>query len=286
MSRRQQFQRWIDRYSPDSKYGGFDAVVSHFALDALRVAPEEADRFVAGARKSLWTELKKKIELDRKRGLTQLVSILSEESKTLSFEPASARREHLPCRKATRAKSRSLVLKKIDELTDREYEALACYALRAIGARDVLLTPPGNEGGIDFYASIPFVRNSHIFTGGSRCIRIVGQSKMFGKPVGVSHVKEFLSTLNDVRHLNPDIATQIPPWFRAANGPIIGLMFGHHGFQSGGVAKSQQHGVVLGDSLDIAELLALSRFEEDHAPEDRAAQLKSGAQAELQLFDA
>ena len=49
--------------------------------------------------------------------------------------------------RAAKLRHRPAILSMIDALTDREFEALACVALRLVGATETALTPRGNEGG-------------------------------------------------------------------------------------------------------------------------------------------
>jgi len=148
----------------------------------------------------------------------------------------------------------------IDSLTDREFEALACVALRLAGASETRLTPPSNEGGVDFFALITSPAHSHLFSGSTHPLRIIGQSKKYSGPVQVGAFKEFLKTIDEVKYGGePKTERIVPPWFHSVRGPIIGLMIGHTGFQSGAESRARRHGVILADSLDMAEMVAVSR---------------------------
>jgi hypothetical protein len=148
----------------------------------------------------------------------------------------------------------------IDALTGREYEALACVAMKVVGASEITLTPFGTEGGIDFFALVRSPARCHLFAGSTNPIRIVGQSKKYTRQVGVDKMKEFLATMDEVKHRGePKTERVVPPWFHATRGPIVGCMIAHRGFQSGATSRARNHGIITADSLDIAEMLALSR---------------------------
>jgi hypothetical protein len=148
----------------------------------------------------------------------------------------------------------------IDALTGREYEALACVAMKVVGASEITLTPSGTEGGIDFFALMRSPARCHLFAGSTNPIRLVGQSKKYTRQVGADKMKEFLETIDEVKHRGePKTERVVPPWFHATRGPIVGCMIAHRGFQSGATSRARNHGIITADSLDIAEMLALSR---------------------------
>ena len=91
-------------------------------------------------------------------------------------------------------------------------------------------------------------------------MRVVGQCKKYTTPVQIGGVKEFVETLQVVKYRGePKIERLVPPWFHAVRGPIIGLIIAHTNFQSGADTKARNHGIVVADSLDLAEVIALSR---------------------------
>ena len=169
----------------------------------------------------------------------------------------------------------------IDTLNDREYEALACVSLRLVGASETFLTPPGNEGGVDFFALLPSPGRCHLFSGGHHPLRIVGQSKKYTSAMEAGEFKEFLTTMEEVKHGGQRKTENIVPvWFRAVYGPIIGLVIAHSGFQSGATTRARQHGVLTAESLDMAEIVALSKAIPEHmAGEDRALECKTRIRA-------
>jgi hypothetical protein len=133
-------------------------------------------------------------------------------------------------------------------------------ALRFVGATETVLTPPGNEGGVDFFALLPAPGPCRLFSGGSHPLRIIGQSKKYLSAVQVGKFDENLKTIDEVNHGGePKTEQFVPPWFHAVRGPIVGLMIAHTGFQAGAETRARKHGVIVADSLDVAEMLALSR---------------------------
>ena len=96
-------------------------------------------------------------------------------------------------------------------------------------------------------------------------MRIVGQSKKYAGAMGPGEFKEFLTTIHEVKHGGqPKTEKIIPPWFRATYGPIISMVIAHNGFQSGAESRARLHGVITADSVDMAEIVALSRSIPEH----------------------
>ncbi len=168
-------------------------------------------------------------------------------------------------------KSRPQILKAIDNLTHREYEALACVVLKSLGSKNVKLTPTGNEAGIDFIGTIGFNTDAHFLFGSNGPIRIIGQCKKYSSECQVNAIKEFNQTLLDVYSLTDKVKNHIPHWFRSARGLIIGWMISHSGFQSGAYDRSKNYGILNSDSKDVAEILSISRkFHRNLSDQDRA----------------
>jgi hypothetical protein len=146
----------------------------------------------------------------------------------------------------------------IDGLSDRQYEAMSCVLLEALGATAVELTRYGSDGGIDGFGLIARPCSSHLFGSAHHPIRVVAQAKKYKTAMSVDRMKEFLQTLNEVKHGGqPKTEAVIPSWFRAARGPIIGLVASHKGFQSGADSRARSHGILTADSVDLAEVIAL-----------------------------
>ena len=161
---------------------------------------------------------------------------------------------------ASLLESRPHILRQLDGMTDREYEAGVCVAMRLIGAKDVHLTPAGNEGGVDFYALLEGETHSHLFGKGFHCFRIVGQAKQYSDRESITRFNSFITVLHNIRHLDDSVTKHMPDWFRRGKGPIIGLYIAHSGFQAGASSTAAKHGILLADSVDIGEMCALSNL--------------------------
>lgn len=235
-----------------------------------------AEASISKLENTYWNELLRLQDEDSKRGIKPIFTIVDKQGKKVSFQHLSSNngdRKQKIHNKMLRA--RPLILQQIDLLTDREYEALACLACECIGANNTMLTPAGNEGGIDFIATIKFPEKSHFLFGEKGPIRIIGQCKKYSTRVQVDKVKEFITTLQEVKNQTPSVERVIPNWFRSSSGPIIGWIISHNGFQAGSITKSMNHGFVLSDSIDIAQLLSLSnRYHVFEDPQERAIKLK------------
>jgi len=152
------------------------------------------------------------------------------------------------------------MLRMIDGLDDRECEALGCVIAQLGGASHMFLTPRCSEGGIDVFALLPLPSRCHLFRGGLYPIRIVGQCKKYKRAVEESEAKEFVETIQTVKYRGElKIERLVPAWFHATRGPIVGLMISHAGFQAAADTKARNHGLVFADTLDLAEIAALSR---------------------------
>lgn len=175
--------------------------------------------------------------------------------------------------------SRPAILRQIDALTDRQYEAMACVACQVIGAKFQQLTPPGNEGGIDFLATLTVKDCCHVFSSMGAELRIVGQCKKYQSPVAVDRIEQFLQTMSNVRHRSERVRKHLPAWFETARGPIVGWVIAHSGYQTGSADEAKKHGIVLSDSMDMADLFSFANsFNGAAPPLMRAQSLLSSCQ--------
>jgi hypothetical protein len=244
-------------------------VLDRGARDVLHRSEDVAEAFAESNLNIFWNYLLARQEQDERRGLSRVYKVMDGTARTLSWcgvgdpSPVSVGTSYV----RLRLRHRPAVLRMIDELNDREYEALACVVSGLAGATHVALTPAGNEGGVDFFALLPTPGRCHLFSGNVHPLRIVGQCKKYSDPISLGRLKEFLETLEDVKHRGePKIERLVPPWFHSMPGPILGFMIGHSGFQSGATTKARNHGIVLADTLDLAEIISLSRqLPGDHA---------------------
>ena len=87
-----------------------------------------------------------------------------------------------------------------------------------------MLTAKGNEGGVDFFARIPFSRKSHFLFGVKGPIRIVGQCKKYAIKDNVGCMKEFITMLNAVYNKSYRVGEILPDWFKQERGKIYLLV--------------------------------------------------------------
>lgn len=270
--------RWFYRQSFIEGELRFEDQLLECARKVLDKNPVDAEAFVYSNLTHYWNELCKHSDEDVSRGLRPLFLITDRVSKKATWYPRLDRINlHKGKKRAIiRSKSRPTILKQIDALNNREYEALGYCVAELLGGERNLLTPPGNEGGIDFFSQLKVPAICHIFGGRGTPVRIVGQSKKYSNRVSDDKVKEFAFTIEDIRREASRVKDLVPTWFKAAHGPIIGWIIAHNGFQSGAQTRARNHGIVTSNSIDLAEVVAQSRlFFEELSAEDRASQLKN-----------
>lgn len=265
----------------------FNDVLTRAAENALGKVRIEAEGFAAANTKRYWNDILELVQEDQKSGLIPFCDIVDRNALLLRnpCTPLFARTSHKPNRTGVLLRARPAVLREIDELNDREYEALACFVTRLIGAQRDHLTPKGNEGGIDFLAIMHFFSQCHVFSGFGKEVRIVGQTKKYATKVEVGTLDQFIKTVENVRHRSERVDGAIPAWFHVSSGAIVGWMVAHSGFQTGARNEAKKHGIVLSDSRDLAEMVALSRrFHPAVAAPQRAACLAPDVAALLKEF--
>jgi hypothetical protein len=218
-----------------------------------------ADAYTTSNEKAFWNYINKENATLAEFGISAAFKPYSAISRTFDCYPLPTNSALQDWHRALKLRSRPSILREIDVLSDRQYEALGAYVLESIGADKVSVTPHGGEGGVDFYASIGRVDSNLLIGSVTSPIRVVGQSKRYSEALQSGAFKEFLTTLEEVRHMSqPKTTAHIPTWFKAARGPIVGMVFAHNGFQSGADSRARSHGVIVADSLHLAEVIALS----------------------------
>lgn len=194
------------------------------------------------------------------RGVSSSFSIQSNETRSFQCYPVPEQLRGRARLNAIRVQDRPAILRMICDLNDREYEAMSCVLLEALGATRVNLTRKGTEGGIDAFGLIEHARASHLLGSIHHPLRVVVQSKMWSDPIGPDPMKVFLQTLHEVREAGqPKTNAIVPNWFKEARGPMIGLIVSHKGFQWGADSRARSQGILLADSIDVAEVIALRR---------------------------
>lgn len=251
--------KWLYRLEEGGSFGmrtmlqrGAEAVLQKTKMDAEAYAEANVNAF--------WRYVVAAQDEDERRGISRVLTIVDAAAYVLQWYGGPSDDDPRQRRKLLRLRHRPAFLNMIDALTSREYEALACVAMKAAGASAVMLTPSGNEGGVDFFALLPMPSRCHLFGGGVNPVRVIGQSKKYSQAVQADKLKEFLTTLEEVKHRGePKTEKIVPPWFHAVRGPIVGCVIAHSGFQSGATSRARNHGVITADSLDIGEMLAMAK---------------------------
>jgi hypothetical protein len=194
------------------------------------------------------------------RGISTSFAIADNTTKTWDCYPVPTGANSLKEEKALRVRSRPTYLRMIDNLNDRQFEALSCVLLEALGSSEVELTKGGGEGGIDAFGLILNADSSHILGSPHHPLRVIAQSKMQSRPMGADKMKEFFETINEVKYGGEHKTEEvIPHWFRSSRGPIIGMAISDKGFQGGAEKRARSRGILIVDSIDIAEVLATTR---------------------------
>jgi hypothetical protein len=265
----------------------FAEILTSAAEVVLKKSRIDAEVFAAANTGRYWADVLDQVEADRKLGLVPFCEIVKRQDRLLTNACVPFVNAHQSKLRmiGLLLRARPALLTAIDVLTDREYEALGCLVSRLLGAQRDYLTPPGDEGGIDFLATVQFYSASHLFSGIGKEIRIVGQSKKYMSKVPVSAVDQFIQTVQNVRYRSARVDRVIPPWFHASSGPIVGWMVAHSGFQTGAQDEAKKHGIILADSRDLAEIVALCRkFYCTERVLHRVTQLTLGVRKVLEEF--
>lgn len=265
----------------------FDEILLEGVMKALGRDPLSAERYVEANAQRLWNKtcaLATDIVAD---GMCPLLDVTDPGARRAIWRPSVIGHSGRACRILARSRARSNILREIDSLTDREYEALGCLVASYSGADRVHLTPPGGEGGVDFLAQLVLPVQAHPFLGLAAPMRIVGQAKMYADPVSVDRIREFVATIQAVCHQSPQVEVHVPPWFRTAKGPVVGWIIGHSGFQQGARQLAKNFGVICSESFELAEICSQSRrIDESMSPAERAQELAKRTRALLQELGA
>jgi hypothetical protein len=259
---KQRFFDWIYRTKHTGSVINFYDFLILGAKLALGKSQIDAEAFAQSNEKIYWNWFLRDLEEISKKGLEPLFTINDKIARRISWFPNNINliQRNKDKHKAIKLTSRPFILSAIDSLNDREYEALSCVICKLLNADKVKLTPKGNEGGIDFFASIIMPPRSHVFFGYKVPMRIIGQCKKYSKSVQVESVDRFINTINEVKFKTPSLHEIVPNWFWNSKGPIVGWLISHKGFQSGAENKAKDHGIIVSDSLDLTEIISLSRI--------------------------
>jgi hypothetical protein len=264
---------WFYREAPRNGLIDFGDLMADATTRALALIGIDNDNYVASNSVRIWNALRSEQDIRKSQGVNPILEMIDAVRKCRwhsighSAPPSEMRRR-------LRLRSRPTIIERIDALNWRQFEGLGCAIVQLCGATQLQLTPPGNECGVDFFALITVIGNNHVFSGAGTPLRIIGQSKKYDTRVDEERIKAFNETLIDVQKKAPKITALVPPWFQAVRGPIVGWMVAHKGFKSGAKTRAYNHGILLSDTVDLAEIAALSReLTESASPDQRADEL-------------
>lgn len=275
-SQKQLVLQWIDRQSFPAVVEFREAMLSA-SIHALGLSPIEAESFAEASLHTFWNYLLEKINHDYMRGISLTFEILESSSYLLKWTPhiltrSPDKKERL---RGLKLMARPSLLRLIDGLNEREYEALGCVVSILAGGTHIKLTPRGGEGGVDFFALIEQPGRCHLFSGRSGPLRIIGQTKKYGNPVSPGEMRDFITTITNVQKRHPDVEKHVPTWFRIVRGSVAGWFIAHQGLTGGAERLAHDHGIVISDALDLAEIIALSRKLDIYKPvKDRETKLR------------
>lgn len=277
---------WFYRKTFPSGILEFDSLLYTASQEALKKSAIDAEAYTQKNITRIWNEFLKSLDWDLQEGRSQIFEVKNIYERKITWLPSNINnlRTKKEKHKIIKLGSRPNILNLIDMLNDREYEALGCVACELIGASNVHLTPKGNERGIDFFATLHLDSRCHVFSDINRSFRIVGQSKKYDSKVELKELQRLNDTLNEVKYLTPEMQKLIPSWFLVKSGPIFGWIIAHNGVQAGGLTYAKNHGIIISDSYDLAEIVALSRtLDYSASPTKRADLIKSKILSYLEM---
>lgn len=262
MTRPQHIVNWFYEQEFNRAWLDFD----DFLIDAIQDTHDRsrasAEEYASNNSDRLWNKLRQQIADDRRRGFYPTFAEITSGVKRLfwfpNFFPVGLSKSDKY--KRIRIRSRTHISQSIKSMNNDQFEALSVLICKLSGAAHYSLTPRiGGDQGVDFFALLPSLGRSHIFSGGTGPIRIVGQCKKHASSVSVGDVRQFGSTLEDVRKRSPEVKEITPNWFLGIRGPIVGWFISHSGLQSGARDYSNNNGIIHSDSKDLAEVVTMSR---------------------------
>lgn len=240
----------------DDKEYFFEEILKKAILRTLTDDTVKAETMAANKVNRLWNSYKKQYEEDVSNGIVPLFSIVNNYEKKVRWIgenlDTDSRREYY--------KIRPELYKFFDKLKDREYEVMSCVICDLLGADKISLTAPGNEGGVDFFARISFPQKAHFLFGTKGPIRIVGQCKKYANRDNVGHMKEFVTTMNNVYNKSYRAGEILPDWFKLEKGDIIGWYIANSGHQTGALDVAKNYGILVSDTKQLIEIICNSKI--------------------------
>lgn len=235
----------------------FEQLLTTLAISHLGKDPIDAERFAERNLRKYWNWFLAFTDDHKERGLSPYFLIPSGSSYSVACASYDLSMSH-DSGSQLRGRdllTRAALLNQLDALDDRTYEALAGVVCEVIGVDRFVLTPPGNEGGIDFFAHVIVRKSSSAFPVLGTRLRVVGQCKKYASALTVDKFDPFIQTMHNVRYRSDRVRSHIPSWFNESAAPIVGWIIGHSGFQTGTTDEGKQHGFYMSDSVDLAEIL-------------------------------
>lgn len=269
---RKTFIRWAYRCNYRNNVMTLEELLVQAAQELHGLDTSASLRFASTHKVKAWNALVDAMERDRNRGVLELFGLddITRVRLTIqSMQLVSCTRRQIHDR--TRLRQRAAVLRAIDDLDDRQYEAFCCSILEYVGAVTTSLTPPGNEGGVDAFALARQPTIGHLIFHETKPIRLVLQMKKYASAVKVDKIRDFSNVLQHVRNRNPATERHTPYWFRNARGVVGGMLIAHSGFQSGVVSQAADEGIVLLDSVDLAEFFSQCKRLSAYLTKERAS---------------
>lgn len=232
----------------------FEDIVKQAIIGGLKLDACKAESMATEKVNRLWHQYKKQRADDIVNGIVPLFLITNDyERKVKWIDNATLNVQRCYY------KIRPDLYRFFDTLSDREYEIMACVVCEMLGADKISLTPKGNEGGIDFFARIPFSAKSHFLFGIKGPIRIVGQCKKYTCKDKVGHMREFVTTLDNVYNRSYRAGEILPEWFKLEKGTIIGWHISNLGHQSGALDIAKNYGILVSDTKQLIDILCSSK---------------------------
>lgn len=248
------FEYMYRTHYEDKEYYFYD-ILKNCILNTITKDSMKAELLAQSKEIKLWNKYKKEHNDDIQNGIVPLFTIISDQERIVKWIGDSCRfktrREQYVCRPE--------LYKFIDQLNDRQYEVMACVLCEFLGADKIKLTDRGNEGGVDFFAKIPFSDDAHFLFGVKGPIRIVGQCKKYTSKDHIGHMKEFVQTLDNVHNKSYRAGEILPDWFKLERGVIIGWHISNLGHQAGALDIAKNYGILVSDTKQMIEIICRAK---------------------------
>jgi hypothetical protein len=238
-------------------------IVAMLAHSTLGYSQIDAESYAESNKRAIWSQIVVRLDEESRKGLYPTFEIIDANRFELAWFPRPKRNDDIRVvDKKQRLACRGEILDFIDSkknVNARAYEAIGCVIARLAGATQWHLTPSSNDFGIDFLALLPAFSSGHLFPHVNKHVRIVGQSKKWSDPIERDQVDLLANRMEDIRRRNSRVVEALPLWFITAQSPLVGCMLAHSGARSGAHDIANDHGIIMADSRDVAEMIVLNR---------------------------